>query len=117
MQSNEEVAIKLESTKTKHPQLLYESKIYRYLNVDPTVSRFRNVTGRHVMVGRFGAFFWPSFFSSDALSFLFRSVVLFHMALCCGGRALVRVNRWLAFRRFGGSDRRVITTSWRLTCL
>jgi len=33
--TNEEVAIKLESTKTKHPQLLYESKIYRYLNVSP----------------------------------------------------------------------------------
>ncbi|EPS66316.1 hypothetical protein M569_08468, partial [Genlisea aurea] len=30
-QSNEEVAIKLESTKTKHPQLLYESKLYRLL--------------------------------------------------------------------------------------
>mmetsp|Transcript_9401 Transcript_9401/g.13717 ORF Transcript_9401/g.13717 Transcript_9401/m.13717 type:complete len:323 (-) Transcript_9401:88-1056(-) len=35
VQSKEEVAIKLESTKTKHPQLLYESKIYRYLNGDP----------------------------------------------------------------------------------
>mmetsp|Transcript_10164 Transcript_10164/g.31097 ORF Transcript_10164/g.31097 Transcript_10164/m.31097 type:complete len:321 (+) Transcript_10164:304-1266(+) len=33
--SDEEVAVKLESTKTKHPQLLYESKIYRYLNVSP----------------------------------------------------------------------------------
>ncbi|XP_042406199.1 casein kinase I-like isoform X1 [Zingiber officinale] len=30
-QTNEEVAIKLENTKTKHPQLLYESKIYRVL--------------------------------------------------------------------------------------
>lgn len=28
-QTNEEVAIKLESVKTKHPQLLYESKLYR----------------------------------------------------------------------------------------
>ncbi|CAN0443927.1 unnamed protein product, partial [Ectocarpus sp. 12 AP-2014] len=28
----EQVAIKLESTKTKHPQLLYESKIYRILH-------------------------------------------------------------------------------------
>lgn len=34
--TNEEVAIKLESIKTKHPQLLYESKIYRYLNISPT---------------------------------------------------------------------------------
>jgi serine/threonine protein kinase len=29
--TGEEVAIKLESVKTKHPQLLYESKIYRIL--------------------------------------------------------------------------------------
>ncbi|CAH8275315.1 unnamed protein product [Arabidopsis lyrata] len=29
--TNEEVAIKLESVKTKHPQLLYESKLYRIL--------------------------------------------------------------------------------------
>lgn len=33
--TNEEVAVKLESTKTKHPQLIYESKIYRYLNISP----------------------------------------------------------------------------------
>jgi len=32
MTTGEEVAIKLESVKTKHPQLLYESKIYRILN-------------------------------------------------------------------------------------
>ncbi|XP_078432020.1 casein kinase I-like 5 [Wolffia australiana] len=31
IQTNEEVAIKLESSKTKHPQLLYESKLYRIL--------------------------------------------------------------------------------------
>ncbi|KAJ3694978.1 hypothetical protein LUZ60_000355 [Juncus effusus] len=31
IQTTEEVAIKLESVKTKHPQLLYESKIYRIL--------------------------------------------------------------------------------------
>ncbi|KAL9690163.1 hypothetical protein QQ045_010559 [Rhodiola kirilowii] len=31
IQTNEEVAIKLESATTKHPQLLYESKIYRIL--------------------------------------------------------------------------------------
>ena len=29
--NGEEVAIKLESVKTKHPQLLYESRLYRYL--------------------------------------------------------------------------------------
>ncbi|CAN4084795.1 unnamed protein product [Withania somnifera] len=31
IQNNEEVAIKLENVKTKHPQLLYESKLYRIL--------------------------------------------------------------------------------------
>eukprot|EP00250_Pteridium_aquilinum_P028151 c36664_g1_i1 orf=1026-2489(-) len=31
VQSNEEVAIKLESVRTKHPQLLYEAKLYRIL--------------------------------------------------------------------------------------
>ncbi|XP_039066250.1 casein kinase 1-like protein 1 isoform X2 [Hibiscus syriacus] len=31
IQTNEEVAIKLENVKTKHPQLLYESKLYRFL--------------------------------------------------------------------------------------
>ncbi|XP_047321452.1 casein kinase 1-like protein 12 [Impatiens glandulifera] len=31
IQTNEEVAIKLENMKTKHPQLLYESKLYRIL--------------------------------------------------------------------------------------
>ncbi|PSS01990.1 Casein kinase 1-like protein [Actinidia chinensis var. chinensis] len=31
IQNNEEVAIKLENAKTKHPQLLYESKLYRIL--------------------------------------------------------------------------------------
>ncbi|RYQ98309.1 hypothetical protein Ahy_B08g094361 isoform C [Arachis hypogaea] len=31
VQTNEEVAIKLESIKTKHPQLLYESKLYKIL--------------------------------------------------------------------------------------
>ncbi|XP_027337803.1 casein kinase 1-like protein 2 isoform X2 [Abrus precatorius] len=31
IQTNEEVAIKLESIKTKHPQLLYESKLYKIL--------------------------------------------------------------------------------------
>lgn len=29
----EEVAVKLEQIRTKHPQLLYEAKIYRYLNI------------------------------------------------------------------------------------
>lgn len=31
IQTNEEVAIKLESVRSKHPQLLYESRIYRIL--------------------------------------------------------------------------------------
>ncbi len=32
MLTGEEVAVKLESTRTKHPQLAYESKIYRILH-------------------------------------------------------------------------------------
>jgi len=39
--SGEEVAIKLESVKTKHPQLLYESKIYRILHGGVGVSNVR----------------------------------------------------------------------------
>ncbi|XP_057739826.1 casein kinase 1-like protein 2 [Arachis stenosperma] len=31
IQTNEEVVIKLENVKTKHPQLLYESKLYKIL--------------------------------------------------------------------------------------
>ena len=32
IRTNEEVAIKLEPVRTKHPQLLYETKIYKILN-------------------------------------------------------------------------------------
>lgn len=39
--TNEEVAIKLESVRTKHPQLLYESKIYRILHGGVGVSNIR----------------------------------------------------------------------------
>lgn len=31
IQTNEEIAVKLENVKTKHPQLLYESKLYKVL--------------------------------------------------------------------------------------
>lgn len=31
LKTNEEVAIKLEHTNTKHPQLFYEAKLYQYL--------------------------------------------------------------------------------------
>ncbi|RLN92166.1 hypothetical protein BBJ28_00016501, partial [Nothophytophthora sp. Chile5] len=50
MTSGEEVGIKLESVKSKHPQLLYESKIYKILNggrtlrVVPLPSRKRRVS-------------------------------------------------------------------------
>ncbi|KAK4531009.1 hypothetical protein CCYA_CCYA06G1866 [Cyanidiococcus yangmingshanensis] len=37
--TGEEVAIKLESTKTRHPQLSYESKIYRYLGTNPATGQ------------------------------------------------------------------------------
>ena len=37
LKTNEEVAIKLEHTNTKHPQLFYEAKLYQYLLHDNTV--------------------------------------------------------------------------------
>lgn len=37
LRTNEEVAIKLENTNTKHPQLFYEAKLYQYLLQDTTV--------------------------------------------------------------------------------
>jgi len=37
LKTNEEVAIKLEHTNTKHPQLFYEAKLYQYLLNDSTV--------------------------------------------------------------------------------
>lgn len=45
MTTGEEVAIKLESVKTKHPQLLRETKIYRSLN---GVGRCANLS--HVII-------------------------------------------------------------------
>lgn len=53
MSTGEEVAIKLESAKTKHPQLLYESKIYKILHGGLGIPNFRwfGVEGDyHVMV-------------------------------------------------------------------
>lgn len=41
IQTNEEVGIKLESVKTKHPQLLYESKLYRILQGGTGISNIR----------------------------------------------------------------------------
>ncbi|KAH9309608.1 hypothetical protein KI387_037519, partial [Taxus chinensis] len=41
IQTNEEVAIKLESAKTKHPQLLYESKVYKILQGGTGVPNIR----------------------------------------------------------------------------
>lgn len=41
--TNEEVGIKLESVKTKHPQLLYESKVYRILQGGGTEGGIPNV--------------------------------------------------------------------------
>ncbi|KAM1618123.1 hypothetical protein ACFX1R_018315 [Malus domestica] len=42
IQTNEEVAIKLESAKTRHPQLLYESKFYKILHGGPGVPNVRS---------------------------------------------------------------------------
>lgn len=41
VQTNEEVGIKLESVKTKHPQLMYESKLYRILQGGTGVPNIR----------------------------------------------------------------------------
>ncbi|KAH8931650.1 hypothetical protein BDL97_19G033000 [Sphagnum fallax] len=41
VQTNEEVGIKLESIKTKHPQLLYESKLYRILQGGTGIANIR----------------------------------------------------------------------------
>ena len=41
--TNEEVAVKLEGIKTKHPQLIYESKIYRYLNISPNGQEVKGI--------------------------------------------------------------------------
>ena len=40
MTTGEEVAIKLESVKTKHPQLLYESKFIASCTVDVSIPPF-----------------------------------------------------------------------------
>ena len=37
LKNNLEVAIKLEPSSSKHPQLLYETNIYKYLLADTTV--------------------------------------------------------------------------------
>jgi hypothetical protein len=39
--TGEDVAIKLERIRTKHPQLLYESKLYRILQGEPGVPYMR----------------------------------------------------------------------------
>nr|ABK24232.1 unknown [Picea sitchensis] len=41
IQSNEEVAIKLENVKTKHPQLVYEAKLYRLLQGGTGIANVR----------------------------------------------------------------------------
>ncbi|CAK8537726.1 unnamed protein product [Lathyrus sativus] len=41
IQTNEEVAIKLENVKTKHPQLLYESKLYKVLQGGTSIPSVR----------------------------------------------------------------------------
>ncbi|XP_022723278.1 casein kinase 1-like protein 2 isoform X1 [Durio zibethinus] len=49
IQTNEEVAIKLENVKTKHPQLLYESKLYKILQGGTGIPNVRwfGVEGDH----------------------------------------------------------------------
>ena len=58
MTTGEEVAIKLESVKTKHPQLLYESKIYRILHGGRKLTfemRYISLCSKRSMVIGFGA--------------------------------------------------------------
>jgi len=53
IQTNEEVAIKLESCKTKHPQLMYEAKLYTLLGGGigiPSVRTFLVEGDYHIMV-------------------------------------------------------------------
>eukprot|EP00796_Vickermania_ingenoplastis_P007861 gene7861-5488_t len=62
--SNKEVAIKLESVKVRHPQLLYESRIYKLLhtketNFHPSITRYNKntfFTTNKVVPTRGGAF-------------------------------------------------------------
>ena len=68
MTTGEEVAIKLESVKTKHPQLLYESKIYRILH-----------GGRKLLLCDF-VFCW--LFLSQAVFFCLKCIVI--LLFCVG---------------------------------
>ena len=52
MTTGEEVAIKLESVKTKHPQLLYESKIYRILHGGCKFAKHRLLAEHHCCESR-----------------------------------------------------------------
>jgi serine/threonine protein kinase len=54
MASGEQVAIKLERTKTTHPQLLYESKIYRSLRGGGTLGCISKFPDMYVLA-RFAA--------------------------------------------------------------
>lgn len=62
--SNKEVAIKLESVKVRHPQLQYESRIYKLLhnketNFHPSITRYNKntfITNNKVVPTRGGAF-------------------------------------------------------------
>lgn len=62
--SNKEVAIKLESIKVRHPQLLYENRIYKILhnkesNFHPSITRYNKnvfITTNKVIPSRGGAF-------------------------------------------------------------
>ena len=50
--NGEEVAVKLESSKARHPQLLYESKLYKILQVNDYNEAFlRGDTHLNVMFG------------------------------------------------------------------
>jgi casein kinase 1 len=83
--TGEEVAIKLESIKSKHPQLLYESKLYKILGGGvgiPTVRSFTVEGDYNVMVMDL---LGPSL--EDLFNFCDRCVWRGGTRRVCGGRA------------------------------
>ena len=58
--TGESVAMKLESTKSKHPQLVYEAKLYKILQgaVGIPYIRWYGVEVSHIRAGMKWTFFW-----------------------------------------------------------
>ena len=124
MTTGEEVAIKLESVKTKHPQLLYESKIYRILHGGRKYSSLRH-GGIGVRTGPYPV--CSPLLDDEACRLLFCPQPSPPMSPPPAGLpirpALAFVSPLLtplpqsASRMFGGTALRATTTSWSSTCL